>query len=38
MIRARTDCEGNRWYTPEYGWYVPQSEATQRMLNYVCSF
>ncbi len=36
LIVASADCRENRWYTENYGWYSPQSEATQSMLNFVC--
>ena len=36
QIAASADCSGNRWYAEQYGWYSPQSEATQSMLNFVC--
>lgn len=36
LIVANADCSGNRWYAEKYGWYSPQSEATQSMLNFVC--
>lgn len=35
-IVASADCPENRWYAEGYGWYPPQSQATQNMLNYVC--
>jgi len=37
IIRARADCSRNRWFAEGYGWYLPQSSATQQMLNYVCN-
>jgi len=37
-IFAKADCNNNEWYTEEYGSYSPKSEATQRMMNYVCRF
>lgn len=36
LISASADCKSNRWYAEGYGWYSPQSEATQKMLNFVC--
>ncbi|PZO58297.1 MAG: hypothetical protein DCF15_05760 [Phormidesmis priestleyi] len=36
LIVASADCGENRWYVEEYGWYSPQSSATQAMLNFVC--
>jgi hypothetical protein len=38
LIAANADCNNNRWYADGYGWYSPQSQATQKMLNYVCKF
>jgi serine/threonine protein kinase len=38
LINATADCNNNRWYASGYGWYSPQSQATQDMLNYVCRF
>jgi len=35
-IQASADCFENRWYAEGYGWYSPQSTATQSMLNVVC--
>jgi hypothetical protein len=35
-VTARADCNSNRWYATGYGWYSPQSKATQEMLNYIC--
>ena len=35
-VFASADCFENRWYAEGYGWYPPQSQATQNMLNYVC--
>ncbi|MEO1622101.1 MAG: hypothetical protein AAFU53_13850, partial [Cyanobacteria bacterium J06632_3] len=35
-IFASADCFENRWYAEGYGWYPPQSSATQNMLDYVC--
>jgi hypothetical protein len=37
-IAANADCNGKRWYASGYGWYSPASQATQKMLDYVCSF
>ncbi|WP_211517497.1 hypothetical protein [Geitlerinema sp. PCC 9228] len=36
-IDATAYCEGNKWYADGYGWYSPQSQATQDMFNYVCN-
>lgn len=36
LISASADCKNNRWYAKGYEWYSPQSEATQKMLNFVC--
>lgn len=36
LISASADCDGNQWYTKDYGWYSPRSEATQKMMNFVC--
>ncbi|MEM9948368.1 MAG: protein kinase [Cyanobacteria bacterium P01_D01_bin.36] len=36
LILASADCFENQWYTELYGWYSPQSRATQEMLNFVC--
>ena len=38
LIASKADCDDNRWYADGYGWYSPQSQATQDMLNYVCEF
>jgi hypothetical protein len=35
-ITATADCTGNRWYADGYGWYSPQSRATQAMVDFVC--
>ena len=35
-IAASADCFDNQWYAEQYGWYSPQSQATQSMLNFVC--
>ncbi len=37
-VPAEADCDNNEWYTEKYGSYSPESEATQRMMNYVCQF
>ncbi len=37
-IFAEADCNNNEWHTANYGSYSPESEATQRMMNYVCQF
>ncbi|MEO0885336.1 MAG: protein kinase [Cyanobacteria bacterium J06634_6] len=36
IILASADCITNRWYADAYGWYSPQSNATQSMMNFVC--
>ena len=36
LVVASANCPRNRWYAEKYGWYSPQSEATQSMLNFVC--
>lgn len=36
VISANADCSGNRWFANGYGWQSPKSEATIKMLNYVC--
>lgn len=36
LIAASADCFDNQWYAEQYGWYSPQSQATQSMLNFVC--
>ncbi len=38
IIDATADCASNQWFASGYGWYTPQSQATQSMLDYVCSF
>lgn len=38
LISATADCGSNQWFASGYGWYTPQSQATQQMMNYVCSF
>jgi len=38
LVTASADCNANRWYATGYGWYSPQSKATQDMVNYVCKF
>ena len=37
-INAKADCPSNRWYVAGLGWYTPQSQATQNMMDYVCAF
>lgn len=37
QIIAKADCLNNRWFAEGYGWFNPQSSATQKMINYVCS-
>ena len=38
VIYAKALCESNQWYAEVYNsYYTPQSQATQNMLNYVCS-
>lgn len=36
LIAASADCSSNSWYAESYGWFSPQSQATQAMLNFVC--
>lgn len=36
IISAVADCNNNQWHIKDYGWYSPQSEATQKLLNFVC--
>lgn len=35
-IDATADCSRDRWYAEGYGWYSPQSRATQGMVDLVC--
>lgn len=37
-IFGEANCSANKWYASGYGEYAPQSQATQNMLNHVCSF
>lgn len=37
LINAQAYCDRNEWYVEGYGFYSPQSRATQRMLDTVCS-
>lgn len=38
-IHGAANCSNNTWYALEYDQtYSPQSEATQKMLNYVCEY
>lgn len=43
VLEAKADCDSNRWSAinkvtrADYGWNSPQSEATQSMMNNVCS-
>jgi hypothetical protein len=39
ILQAAANCEKNTWYVLEYDQtYSPQSTATAKMLDYVCSF
>ncbi|MCM1983544.1 serine/threonine-protein kinase [Lyngbya confervoides] len=38
QLEAQAACASNQWFVKDYGWYSPQSEATQSMLDYVCRF
>lgn len=38
-LQAAANCETNTWYVLEYDQtYSPESEATAKMIDYVCSF
>jgi hypothetical protein len=38
VIYGKAYCDSNQWYAEGYNqYYSPQSQATQSMLNYVCS-
>jgi hypothetical protein len=38
-LQAAANCEKNTWYVLEYDQsYSPESEATAKMIDYVCSF
>lgn len=37
-VSGEAYCSANKWYASGYGEYSPQSQATQNMLNHVCSF
>lgn len=38
-LHAAANCSNNTWYVLEYDTtYSPQSNATQKMLNYVCEY
>ncbi|MGB5963130.1 MAG: hypothetical protein WBG73_21010 [Coleofasciculaceae cyanobacterium] len=36
-VDAYADCGSNRWFASGYGWNSPKSEATKKMLSYVCN-
>jgi hypothetical protein len=36
-LTANADCEKNQWYVKKYDkWFLPSSQSTQDMLDYVC--